>query len=597
MVSCQQIMKHHFTNQQIVQLLNEVVAAFIVKKQDFFRIRAYQTAASTIENLTLQVEDIWQAGQLTDIAGIGPNLASHFEQLFTTGRVSHFDHIKKSLPEGMFALITLEGVGPKTAYTLAKQFNLTTRKQAINQVKKHAQNNEIAPLPGFGDKKQQQILAAITKFQTTGQKTRLPLYQADMAVSHIMAYLSRCPEISDISPLGSLRRRAETVGDIDIGITTTQPQAVVAHIKQYPGLKKIIVAGEGVVRFYSTTDQQIDCKLETPARWGSLLQHFTGSRDHNIQLRERARRQGKSMSEQGMKINKKWHRYTNEKSFYAAVDLPWIPPELREGRGEIEAANSHKLPTLITREDIKGDLHTHTSFDWVSSHDNGSSTIDDLVARAHELGYHYIGVGDHNPSTSTYSPAKSISLIKKRSYQIDIVRERYQAQGDSLAILKTLEVDIKPDGSLALPAQAADYLDYIVASIHSSFTLSQAKMTDRIVTALSQPKVKVFGHPTARLIQKRQSISADWSAIFALCKLRHIALEINAAPNRMDLPDILVYQAIKQGVKLVINTDAHHADSLGANQYGIDVARRGWAQQQDVINTWPRKKFLNWLTK
>jgi DNA polymerase (family 10) len=588
---------HPFTNSAIVNILKEVEAAMVVKGENRFRIRAYENAIAVIDNMGTQVQSLWRSNKLTEIPGIGANLASHLNELFTKGKVGHFTRLKKGLPDGMFELLKVEGIGPKTAHTLAKEFKLTSRKSAVSKLIVKAKRNRIAPLENFGEKSQEQILQALKKYNSQGEKKRLPLAQADGIVSRVLNYMEGCSQIAEISPLGSFRRRVETVGDIDIGIATKEPEKVVAFIKKYPNKQKIGVAGEGVVRIIDEHGVQIDFKLENPSRWGSLLLHFTGSKQHNVALRELAIKQGKSMSEQGMKIKNKWVRFSSEEAFYKNLGLTWIPPELRENEGEIEAAKEGKLPELVELTDIKGDLHTHTNHDWVSSHDSGANKPEEIIRKALKLGYEYVGVGDHNPSNSGYSDSKIISLIKARNNKFDQIKSIYEkgVKNRSIKVFNTLEVDIKSNGDLALPDEGLKYLDFLVVSIHSAFSISSEEMTNRVLKALSHPKVKVFGHPTARLIGKRESIQLDWDKVFGFCKKENVALEINANPKRLDLPDILVKLAIKQGVKLVINTDTHDLPHMDFMQFGVDVAKRGWATGSDIVNTWSVDKFEKWI--
>jgi len=583
-----------FTNQEISQILTEIAAAFEVKGDDQFRIRAYQNAADAIEHSTQEVKNLWERNKLTSIPGVGAGLASHLDELFKTGTVKHFTQVKKSLPAGMFPLLTLPGIGPKTAYKLSKKLKLTDSKTAVNKLKKAASEGKIAGLEGFAQKSQAEILETIKQDKKTPKNARLRLDKAHLIANDIIQFLKQSSDVQKVFPMGSLRRRNATVGDIDIGVATLKPQEVVSHIKTYSKIKEVLASGEGVVRFLHENKQQIDIKIVKPDSFGALLQHFTGSKSHNIHLRELALKKKFSLSEYGIKVKGKLKPTPTEKEFYATLGLDWIPPELREDRGEIEAAKTHKLPQLVKLKDIKGDLHIHTNYDWISSHDAADYNIKDLIKTSINKSYEYIAIGDHNPSQSSYSQSQIISQVKKRSEQIKSTMKT-QVKSRVLNILISLEVDIKPDGSLALPDQSLKSLDFIIASIHSSMKMDKAKMTERILKAISHPKVKILGHPTGHLFNRRESYDLDWDQIFLSCKKHQVALEINSYPARLDVNDLIVKEAISKDIKIAINTDAHSISELDHMQYGIDVARRGWAKSSDIINTYTWTKLKDWL--
>ena len=583
--------------------MREVAAAMEVRGDDGFRIRAYENAAVAVDNLSSEAFDLWEAKKLDEIQGVGANLAQHLDDLFRTGSVKHFTKVKKPLPAGMFALLDISGVGPKIAYTLSKQFGLTKSETAAVKLKKALESGKVADLEGFGEQSQERLLTAVTGFLKKKGPERLLLPVAEKVAEGILSYLSSCPEVIKASALGSLRRRVPTVGDVDIGVATNQAGAVVDFMKQYPAANRLVAAGEGLVRLELTNKLTVDVKLVNPTEWGSLLQHFTGSKNHNIVLRELALKQGKSLSEHGIKhearsTKQEVRKYDNEEDFYKALGLTWIPPEMRENAGEIEVSEQRKLPQLVELKDIKGDLHTHTDYYWISSHDAGTDDISTLLETAKKLGYDYLALGDHNPSISSYNENKIISLIKERKEYIDkiISTRENKVKYSSIKVLNSLEVDIRPDGTLAIPEEALKYLDFAVVSIHSSFAMKKEEQTKRVLKSLFYAKVKILGHPTGRLINQREELDIDFNAVMAECLKRNIALEINAIPQRLDLPETLVRQAVKLGVKLAINTDAHSADQLEQMRYGVDVARRGWAKKQDIVNAWPWEEFQHWLT-
>jgi len=342
---------------------------------------------------------------------------------------------------------------------------------------------------------------------------------------------------------------------------------------------------------------QIDIRAQDPSEWGSMLQHFTGSKDHNIKLREFARKKGLSLSEYGIKKIKsnKLMKFSNEIDFYQKLGLDYIPPEIREDNGEIEAALSHNLPRLIKLKDIKGDLHLHSSYPIEPSHDLGKSTFEQMIKKANILGYQYLGFSEHNPSQNKHNEADFISILKDKRDYIDKLNYSSSKKYD-IKIFNGLEIDIKPDGNLAIPDKALTYLDYAIASIHTNFNINNKAMTNRIIKGLSHPKIKILGHPTGRKIQKREAYEADWDKIFEFCLKNNKALEINSWPERQDLPDTMVKRAIEAGVLLVINSDSHRVNHMDLMKYGVYVAQRGWAEKKDILNTKSTtdiKKFFN----
>lgn len=583
----------------IAEILEGIAAAYQVQGKDQFRIRAYQNAAAGVEHGGEDIRQIWQQGKLEDIPGVGASIAGHLDELFRTGKVKHFDRVTKGLPGGFFELLKLEGVGPKTAYKLAKKFHLVNPKTALTQLKAKALRQEIQKLPGFAEETERNILEAIKKQEEKGGKERLGLALAQSYAQRILPYMRANKACLQVEPLGSLRRQAPTIGDIDLAVASNQPQKCLAHFVAFPDREKTLAHGENTARIVLRDGIQVDLKVVKPEAFGSLLQHFTGSKQHNIMLRDYALKLGYSLSEYGIKKLKtkseKRKTFTKEEDFYTFLGLDWIPPELREGTEEIEAAKAGKLPDLVELKDIRGDLHVHSDIEIATSHDEGESSLSELAQMAQKLGYQYLGVSDHNPKQSGISTKKVLSLLKARKGKIDQFNSSHENKVknrvQSVYVFHSLEVDIKPDGSLALPEAAFELFDFLIASVHSSFHQNKRTMTQRVLRALAHPKVKILGHPTGRLFGLRPGYELDWEPVFDLCRKKNIFLEINAWPKRLDLPDYLVRQAIRQGVKLVINTDSHSAQHLKLMRFGVSVARRGWAQRQDIVNTLPLAKI------
>lgn len=565
-------------------MLRSVAAALSLSEGDnHFRITAYERAADAIEHSSSEAKDLWDDGELKNLSGVGEAIASHLDELFRTGKVRHFNQILQPFPPALFELLEIPGIGPKNAHKLCKALGISSAHSAISKLEKAAKKGQVASLEGFGDDSQTKILQGIVEYQ--GRSKRLLLPSAQSIADSVIAWLKKLSQVNRADTLGSLRRQASTVGDVDISVASTDPQAVIEHFTNYPHKIRVIEAGRHTASLVLPNDVQVDLMVQPPVSYGSLLQHFTGSKHHNIALREYALKKGYSLSEYGVKRikSKKEILFDSEDKFYKFLRLQWIPPELREGRGEIELAKSGQLPPLVQLSDIKGDLQIHSDIDVEPSHDLGISSISQLAAAAKDLGYEYIGITEHNPSISGHSSKQALELIKMKT---EIVQKfNSENKSEKFYVFNGLEIDIQPNGTRALPDACLDLLDYACVSIHSSFRQDRETMTSRVLSALNHPKIKYFAHPTARLLQEREGVELDWDKIFDYCLKNNKWLEIDAWPNRLDLPDSLVHEALKAGVKLVIDTDSHSASHLEYMRYGVSVARRGWATKNDVVNT------------
>jgi DNA polymerase (family 10) len=602
-----------FTNQEIADLLRKMAAAYTVKDEDRFRIKAYEEAAVSVEHSTSDLKDLWDEGKLEDVPAIGKSLAGYLDELFRTGRVKHFEKVLSSLPPAMFVFDKIPGLGPKRSLALSKELGITSKKDAPERLKAAAKQEKIRKLPGFDTKSEENILKGIESLAKGEQKTkRMPLYQADAVASELTAYLKKSPAVIEAHPLGSLRRMLSTVGDIDISVSTKSPKEVMAHFFRYPKIQRVVSKGEEALgRVVLQSGQQVDIRLSSPESYGAMLQYFTGSKQHNIYLREYALGKHLSLSEYGIKNLKtqKVAKTRTEEEFYRALGLKYIPPEIREGSGEIEAALRQAqgkpggLPDLIEEQDIKGDLHLHSDFPIEPSHDVGTSSMEEMIKMALDLGYDYVGFTEHNPSVSRHSKKEIIDLVKKKKEAVDKIiysgEKRVKIGGRNLPItvFNALEVDIRPNGELALPEPAFELLDFVIVAIHGSFEMSREKMTKRVLKGLSHPKAKILAHPTGRKIGSREGYEFDWEAVFDFCRKNGKALEISAWPDRLDLPDTLVREAVKAGVKLVIDSDSHAADQMTFMRFGVAVARRGWAETKDVLNTLPKEKLSDILLR
>lgn len=577
------------SNLQIAELLRSVAAALELSDGDNrFRIVAYERAADAIEHATSEVKDLWDNNELKTLAGVGEGIATSLNELFRTGKVKHFEAILKPFPPALFELLAIPGVGPKRALKLVKELGITKAHSAIAQLEKAAKKGRVRVIEGMGEDTEKAILQGIVEHQ--GRSKRMGLDVASTIADSILAWMRKNPYVKEANTLGSLRRQVSTIGDVDLSVASDHSKEVMEHFKAYPHKSRVLEAGEHSATIILPNQASVDLMVQPEAAYGSLLQHFTGSKHHNVALREYALKKGLSLSEYGIKELKdqksKIKTFADEVEFYNYLGLDWVPPELREGEDEIKLALEHKLPKLVELTDIKGDLQIHDNFDVEPSHDLGQSSMEDLVEEAKKLNYEYIGLTDHNPSVNNHSTQQIVEIIKKRGEKIEHINT-----ASKLKVFNGIEIDLQPDGKRALPDQALELLDYACVSIHSSFRQDRKTTTARVLRGLDHPKVRFWAHPTARLLGEREGVDIDWEQIFAFCLEHDKWLEVDAWPNRLDLPDTLVHEAIKHGVKIIIDTDSHAANQLPMLRYGISVARRGWAEKPDVINTMSLEKF------
>lgn len=584
------------TNKEIAKLFRAVAASYSIKNEKKFRFQiiAYQKAADAVDGLTTQLEDLYKEGELEEIPGIGATIKGRLEELFKKGKVKHFEDVMKGIPPSVFVLMEIPSIGPKKAFRISSHFHIKNPQTCINEVEKLAKSGKIAKLEGFGEKSEADILRAISEFKEgKGKTTRILLSYAGEVADQILDYLKKFEYVKDAAPLGSLRRMKPLVGDIDIAATTTKPKQLIEHFIKYKRVDRIIEKGPTTASILTTAGNQIDLMVLSPKKWGSLLQHFTGSKDHNVALREYALKKSLSLSEKGIKNLKtgKMDEFSKEEEFYKSLGLSWIPPEMRENTGEIELALKNKLPKIVELGNIKGDFHIHTSFPVEPSHDLGKNSISEMLQKAKELGYEYLGFSEHNPSQSKHTKQEIIDLILKRNEEVE-----RQNNLHGVKTFKLMETDILPNGELALPEEALEKLDATIVSIHSVFKMGRTEMTKRVLTGLSHPKAKILAHPTGRLLNERYGYDLNFDEIFEFCKKNNKALEINAYPNRLDLYDELIRKAVDGKVLLSIDTDSHAVYQMELMRYGVAQARRGWATKSDIINALSYDEVKKWFS-
>lgn len=574
------------SNLQVAEALRAIAAAYTLKKANLFQIRAYENAASAIEHSTSEIKDLWEEGNLGQIPGVGESIQAYLDELFRTGRVKHWEDVKKGIPPAVFELLDISGIGPKTALNLAK-----VGVEDVEDLESKLKSGFLYK-KGFSEKIGQKLLLSLEKTPKVGEE-RMLLPYAFLQAEKVTGYLKQSPEVLEANALGSLRRMAATVGDLDFAIASNQPEKVVEHIVKMPGISRVLDKGREKVSLINDFGLRLDFLISDPKAYGALLQHFTGSKAHNIHLRTVAEHKGLSLSEHGVKQVKDGEIIPckTEEDVYGLLGMQTPPPEIREDIGEIEAAIKHKLPDLVELQDIKGDLHLHDNFPIEPSNDMGASSLKEIADQAEKLGYKYFGISDHSPSVAGHSKQDIINLIKKHSKLI----EQFNYSRKDLRVLNLLEVGIAPDGQLPVPEEGLQLLDFVIASIHSQHQMPKDEMTKRIIKALENPHVKVLGHPTGRLINKREPFEADWGEIFKFAAKNNIAMEINSYPDRLDLPDNLVRKAKDTGVRFVINTDSHIAFDMDNMRFGVAVARRGWLTKEDVVNSWEYDRFAKWF--
>ncbi len=594
-------MKAAATNKEIAKILREVAAVYEIKEDSTlpagrqgFRVAAYNKAADSIEHSSVEAKDLWDEGTLDQIPGVGKGISSYLDEYFRTGKVKHFQKLKKGMPEGMFALLDVPGIGPKSAYKLSKELKV----ESVEELQKTAEEGKIAGLEGFGEQSQKEILKGIREYQRRSNRILLP--DAYRIAQKVINVLEAVPGVKRVDALGSLRRMVPTVGDVDIAVAASNAEPVVEAFVGMKDVKRVLAQGSAKASVVLRNDYQVDLRVQDPKSYGAQLQYFIGSKNHNIHLRKMANEMGFSLSEYGIskfksgKIVGKPREFATEEAFYKFLKMDWIPPELREDTGEIEASQKHQLPTLVEFEDIKGDLHLHCIPDFRPSHDPGISTMEEIVEKAADLGYEYVCMGNHNPSLSQHKPKDILKIIKEKGAKIEqlsgtVGKER------GIKILNSLEIDLLASKKLALENEALELLDVVVVGIHSSMRASREEMTERLLVAIENPFVHIISHPTGRLLLEREGYELDWERIFDACEKNGKILEINAQPRRLDLPDTLVREAVPRGVKLAINTDAHYVDDMEMMRFGVSVARRGWAEKKDIINTLSWREFKRTL--
>jgi DNA polymerase (family X) len=567
-------------NLEVARIFAQIADLLEIQQESTFRVNAYRKGSRALESLAEDIETVAARGGLRKIGGIGESLAEKIEEYLRTGTVAYFDELQKTLPPGLAELMTIPEVGPKTALLLYQRLGIAD----VDALERAARAGKVRDLPRLGAKTEQNILQGIERRRL--QSTRQPIGAVLPQAQAVRDALGAVPGVEAVSLTGSIRRMRDTIADIDVVVATRTPEPVMEALVALPQVHRVQSRGPTLSSvLLGIGDVQCDVRAVEPESYGAALQYFTGSKDHNVRLREMAVRRGLRINEYGVfrvEDDQKIGGRTEEE-VYQALALSWIPPEIREAQGEIELAQRGALPTLIDLSDIRGDLHMHTTWS------DGDDTAEAMARAAKARGYEYIAITDHSRSLRF---AGGVSIDDLREH-VAVVRTLSERVG--LPILIGSEVDILPDGSLDYPDEVLRTLDIVIGSVHSRLRMSEEDMTRRVITAMQNPHLDVLGHPTGRLVGQRAPFDLNIDAVIEAAGKTDTVLEINAYPERLDLKDSHVRLARDRNALFEIGTDAHRRDHLRAMEYGIGTARRGWVEARSVINTWPLRQLLDFL--
>jgi len=555
------------TKKDLISLLEEIGLLLELRGDNPFKSRAYYRAARNIESLGPDIDDLLQKGALESVRGIGKALAEKIREYLTTGRLVYYEQLRESIPVGFLEMIRLPGLGPKKIRALHEMLSI----QTVGELEYACMENRLVTLPGFGIKTQDKILAVIENFKRYSERH---LYSDIIGqAEELKAYVERCRDVLSISIAGSLRRKNDTVKDIDLLVATDAPDSVAGHFLAFPLNESTVAHGPTKISTTLSSGSNSDLRIVTPEQFPYALHHFTGSKDHNTAMRSRAKKYNLKMNEYGLFRESESIPCTSEEELFESLNLSFIPPELREDQGEIEAAETGTIPRLIEESDIRGVLHVHTTAS------DGSDTLESLAGTAIDMGFQYIGISDHSKS-AFYAGGLSVEEIDRQHDRIDELNERLP----NIRIFKGIESDILPDGTLDYDNTVLETFDFVIAAVHSHFTMTEAEMTLRIMKALDNPFTTILAHPTGRLLLSREPYRVNMEKVIRHAAERGIIIELNAHPRRLDLDWKLCRFAKNSGVKIAINPDAHDCAGLRDIRFGVNIARKGWLTADDCVN-------------
>jgi DNA polymerase (family 10) len=577
------------SNKEIAQIFANIADILEIQGESKFRFLSYRRAAETIEELPRDLQSYAAENSLEEIQGVGKAIAGKVRELLQTGRLEFYEQRKAEVPLGVLDIMRINGVGPRKAKLFWDSLGITS----VEQLQAAAEQGKLRDLAGMGEKSEQKVLEGIQSLSRRSDRT--PIGKARPAAERILQALLELPQVEAGIIAGSIRRGRPTIGDVDILIASSDPAPIMERFVSLDGVARILGQGDTKSSVELQSGLQVDVRVLPKAKWGTALQYFTGSQAHNIRIREIARNLGYSLNEDALRPLDEhgqliddpaaYRHFDSEESLYAALGLPWIAPEIREDTGEIEAAKEVRLPNLITIEDMRGDLHMHTTYS------DGRLSIREMALEALQRGKRFIVITDHSQASAQARGLNARDLLAQQ----EEVRRIAAEFADDLCLLHGSEVDIRSDGALDYPDDVLKQLDFVVASLHISLQQNREQITHRLLTAIANPHVDCIGHPTARLIGKRDPVQVDMDAVIHAAAKHGTALEINSNPERLDLDGQYARLAMERDVLLAINTDAHSAAMMDYLPYGIITARRGWVTADRVINTWTVERFLEWV--
>jgi len=568
-------------NRDVAQVFDEIADLLEIKGEQIYKVLAYRRAAESIRSLGKDIGGVRKEGALETIPGVGKAIAAKIDELLGTGKLEFADELKAEIPATLVEILRVGDVGPKKAARFWRELGITT----LDQLERAARNGRLRGLSGMGERSEARILASIEALRRR-QSGRIPIGTARPIAEGLVQRLRGLPEVTKAEMAGSLRRWKETIGDLDLIVGAGDPGAVMQAASRFPEIARI--KGQGETKFSAELVDGLRVQLwvHPPERFGTALQYATGSQAHNVRLRELALDRGLSLSEHGFKRKDGTEIVcAEEEEVYQHLGLPWIPPELREDQGEVQAAREGRLPSLVSLEDLRGELHCHT--DW----SDGQNTIEEMARAARSAGLAYLVISDHSQSLGVVN---GLNVDRLRE-QWSAIADAQHRLGDSILLLRGAEVEIRADGVLDYPDEILAALDVVTASVHTSLRQSRERVTARMLSAVRNPHVDVIGHPTGRMVGQRDPADLDLEAVLAAARETGVALEINAHPARLDLKDAHARRATEVGCLLAINADIHSPADLELRAYGVATARRGWVSASGVVNSWPLDRLLPWL--
>lgn len=568
------------SNHELAEVFQTIANLLEVKGEVIYKILAYRKAADSLNSLGQDVTEYWREGNLTKIPGVGKAIADKIDELLTTGRLEYLEELRAEVPDSLAKLLEVPDLGPKKIALFWQELGITT----LEELEAAARSGKLRDLPGMGTKSEAKVIAGIESLAR--RTTRIPLGRAWPAAQEILAQLRQVPGVTAAEAGGSLRRMRATVGDLDLLAAANDSAVVMEAFTNHPEVARVLGKGATKSSVEYVHGLRAQLWVHPPERFGTALQYATGSKDHNVRLRELALKKGLSLSDQAF-LKEDGHEIlcATEEEVYEILGLPWIPPEIREDRGEIQAALAGKLPQLIHLSDVQSELHCHTTWS------DGKLSVKEIALAARERGNKVLAITDHSPSLGV-TGGLSIEDIRLQRAEIEAAQSEL---GDSILLLQGAEVEIRADGTLDYPDEVLADFDIVFASLHVSLRQPREKITQRLLNAIANPHVDVIGHPTGRLIPDREGADLDMDAVLAAAAQSGVALEINAHPSRLDLEDIYARRAVELGIPLSINTDAHSPADMDLMHFGVATARRGWVEAENVINTWKTARLLAWL--